>query len=46
MKIRNGQSELVVEFSRMSGAVASIESSQVCKLCKIAFRKRGTNLKT
>jgi hypothetical protein len=46
MKIRNGQSELVTEFSRMLDAVASNESSQVGKLLKIGFRKSGTNLKT
>jgi hypothetical protein len=50
MKIRNGQSELVIEFSRTSevvlDAVTPIESSQVCKLLEIGFRKSGTNLKT
>lgn len=50
MKIRNGQSELVIEFSRtleaVLDAVASIESSQVGKLLEFGFRKSGTNLKT
>jgi hypothetical protein len=46
MKIRNGQSEFVMEFSRILDTVASIESSRVGKLLKIGFRKSGTNLKT
>jgi hypothetical protein len=46
MKIRKGQSELVMEFGRMLDVVASIEGSQVGKLLKIGFRESGTNLKT
>jgi len=46
MKIRKGQSELVLEFSGLLDAVVSIEGSQVGKLLKIGFRKSGASLKT